>query len=152
MTNVTQFYDICHRLVTMQTRLLVLHYREKGVGMPRKSLSELNSVSVRTVLQLRPNERVALNALVQATGDFPARVVGTLVLRAAQALADGATWGGVLTAMEAAWELGAAWEYYDHLVAMVEAQGASPTAESSTSVTGDATDRPTDRPCGGGYA
>jgi len=114
--------------------------------MPRKTM--LNEVSMRTVLNLRPNERAALNALVQATGDFPARVVGTLALRAAQAMAAGATWGEVLTALEAAGQLGAARARYGNLA---EAQGASPTAGQSESVTGDVTDRPTDR-CGGGFA
>lgn len=117
--------------------------------MPRKTM--LQEVSMRTVLNLRPNERAALNALVQATGDFPARVVGTLALRAAQAMAAGATWGEVLTALEAAGQLGAARARYGNLAALAEAQGASPTAEPSTSVAGDATDRPTDR-CGGGFA
>lgn len=111
----------------------------------------LQEVSMRTVLNLRHNERAALAALVQATGDFPARVVGTLALRAAQAMAAGATWGEVLTALEAAGQLGAARARYGNLAALAEAQGASPTAEPSTSVAGDATDRPTDR-CGGGFA
>lgn len=114
--------------------------------MPRKSLLELNSVSVRTVLNLRPNERAALNALVQATGDFPARVVGTLALRAWQALQAGATWGEVLTALEAAGELGAVRARYGNLAALAEARGASPTAEVPQSVTTDVTDRLTDRP------
>ena len=114
--------------------------------MPRKTM--LQEVSMRTVLNLHPNERAALNALVQATGDFPARVVGTLALRAAQAMAAGATWGEVLTALEAAGQLGAARARYGNLAALVEAQEASPTAEPSESVTGDATDRLTDR-CGG---
>jgi len=115
--------------------------------MPRKNL--LESVSVRTVLNLRPVERAALNALVQETGDFPARVVGTLVMRAAQAMAAGATWGEALTALEAAGQLGEARARYGSLAALAEAQGASPTAEPSESVAGDATDRLTDRPCGG---
>lgn len=112
--------------------------------MPRKTM--LESVSMRTVLNLRPNERAALNALVQAAGDFPARVVGTLALRAAQAMAAGATWGEVLTAIEAAGELGAARARYGNLAALAEARGASPTAEPSESVAGDVTDRLTDRP------
>ena len=116
--------------------------------MPRKSLLELNSVSVRTVLNLRPNARAALNALVQATGAFPAHVVGELVIRAGLALQAGATWGEVLTAIEAAGELGAARARYGNLAALVEAQEGSPTAEPSESVTVDVTDRPTDR-CGG---
>lgn len=113
--------------------------------MPRKRLLELNSVSVRTVLNLRPNERAALNALVQATGDFPARVVGTLALWANRAIQAGATWGEVLTALEAAGQLGAARARYGNLAALVEAQEASPTAEPSESVTVDVTDRPTDQ-------
>ena len=96
--------------------------------MPRKTM--LQEVSMRTVLNLRPNERAALNALVQAAGDFPARVVGTLALRAWQALQAGATWDEVLTA----------------LAAPAEAPGGSPTAEPSESVAGDVTDRLTDRP------
>ena len=98
--------------------------------MPRKRLLELNSVSVRTVLNLRPNARAALNALVQATGAFPAHVVGELVIRAGLALQAGATWDEVLTA----------------LAAPAEAPGGSPTAEPSESVAGDVTDRLTDRP------
>lgn len=58
--------------------------------MPRKTM--LESVSMRTVLNLRPGERAALNALVQATGDFPARVVGALVLAAARLLDSGFAW------------------------------------------------------------
>jgi len=112
--------------------------------MPRRTM--LESVSMRTVLNLRPNERAALNALVQAAGDFPARVVGTLALRAAKAIASGATWGEVLTAMEAAGQLGAARARYGHLAAPAEAPGGSPTAGASRSVAGDVTDRLTDRP------
>ena len=55
--------------------------------------------------------------------------------------------GEVLTAVEAAGELGAARARYGNLAAMVE--GVSPTADQSESVTGDATDRLTDRSCGG---
>lgn len=108
--------------------------------MPRKQL--LESVSVRTVLQLRPAERTALGELVQATGAFPARVVGALVMRAARALQAGATWDAVLGWIDAAGVQAA--NYF-----AAEAQGASPTAEPSESVAGDATDRLTDRPCGG---
>lgn len=98
-----------------------------------------------TSLSLRPDERAALRRLSEMFGLPAARVVGLIVLAVAHTVDAGGPYPTILDAIAGIVEAGALRGTAEALMSAY----LSPTADQSVSVMGDATDRPTDRPCGG---